>query len=62
VTELDLRHSLIADELVEDMVKTMPKHQGAGSVEDASLARYDYVNFMERFLKPRPQRNRLNGH
>jgi Ca2+-binding EF-hand superfamily protein len=57
VTELDLRHSLIPDELVEEMVRAMPQHDAAAgaaavAVEDADVPRYDYVRFMERFLGP----------
>lgn len=50
VTELDLRHSLIPDELVEELVKTMPAHSGASTQEDRNLPKYDYVTFMERFM------------
>ncbi|KIW09551.1 uncharacterized protein PV09_00424 [Verruconis gallopava] len=50
VTELDLRHSLIPDELVEELVRTMPPHKGAGTEEDRNLPKYDYVTFMERYM------------
>lgn len=50
MTELDLRHSLIPDELVEELVKTMPPHSGSGTQEDRNLPKYDYVTFMERFM------------
>ena len=51
VTELDLRHSLIPDELVEEMIKTMPEHNGGGGAqEDRALPKYDYVTFMEKFM------------
>ena len=48
VTELDLRHSLIPDDLIEDLLKTMPAHQGPDSPEDQNLPKYDYVEFMEK--------------
>ena len=48
VTELDLRHSLIPDELIEDLLKTMPAHQGPDLPEDKDLPKYDYVEFMEK--------------
>ncbi|MCJ1435801.1 hypothetical protein MMC27_005176 [Xylographa pallens] len=48
VTELDLRHSLIPDELIEDLLKTMPAHQGPDLLEDKDLPKYDYVEFMEK--------------
>jgi hypothetical protein len=50
VTELDLRHSLIPDDLVEELVKTMPAHSGTSTQEDRNLPKYDYVTFMERFM------------
>lgn len=47
VTELDLRHSLIPDELVEDLLRSMPEHKGPDLQEDRHLSKYDYVSFME---------------
>ncbi|KAL2053320.1 hypothetical protein ABVK25_006313 [Lepraria finkii] len=48
VTELDLRHSLIPDELVEDLLNSMPQHKGPDLQEDRHLPKYDYVSFMEK--------------
>ena len=48
VTELDLRHSLIPDELVEDLISSMPVHKGPDLLEDRHLPKYDYVSFMEK--------------
>ncbi|KAL8958235.1 MAG: hypothetical protein Q9183_005877, partial [Haloplaca sp. 2 TL-2023] len=47
VTELDLRHSLIPDELVEDLLSSMPQHKGPDLQEDRHLPKYDYISFME---------------
>ncbi|KAL9015856.1 MAG: hypothetical protein Q9185_006771 [Variospora sp. 1 TL-2023] len=47
VTELDLRHSLIPDELVEDLLASMPEHRGPDLQEDRDLPKYDYISFME---------------
>ncbi|KAL8760945.1 MAG: hypothetical protein Q9184_002887 [Pyrenodesmia sp. 2 TL-2023] len=47
VTELDLRHSLIPDELVEDLLSSMPQHRGPDMQEDRHLPKYDYISFME---------------
>lgn len=47
VTELDLRHSLIPEELVEDLLRTMPAHNGPDMQEDRHLSKYDYISFME---------------
>lgn len=47
VTELDLRHSLIPDELVEDLLHSMPEHRGPDMQEDRHLPKYDYISWME---------------
>lgn len=58
VTELDLRHSLIPEELVDEMVKTMPPHSGAvNGEEDSDLAKFDYVSFMSRLMDSPSGRN-----
>lgn len=51
VTELDLRHSLIPDDLIEDLLQTMPKHRGPDLQQDRHLSQYDYVGFMERMTQ-----------
>ncbi|MCJ1256811.1 hypothetical protein MMC24_004635 [Lignoscripta atroalba] len=51
VTELDLRHSLIPDELIEDLIRTMPPHKGPDMQEDRDLPKWDYVEFMERITR-----------
>lgn len=53
MTELDLRHSLIPDELVEELTKTMPEHAGIELQEDRDLPKYDYVKFMEGLIDAR---------
>lgn len=50
VTELDLRHSLIPDELISDLIKSMPEHRGPDLQEDREMPKYDYISFMERFV------------
>ncbi|KAF2404377.1 alpha-actin-like proteinin [Trichodelitschia bisporula] len=50
VTELDLRHSLIPEEVVEEMIATMPTHSGPGTAEDADLPKFDYVTFMQKLM------------
>ncbi|KAL4870335.1 hypothetical protein BDV12DRAFT_166163 [Aspergillus spectabilis] len=50
VTELDLRHSLIPDEIIEHLVKTMPQHSGPDLLEDRELPKYDYISFMEKMM------------
>jgi hypothetical protein len=36
------------------MIQTMPVHTGEGKKEDENLAKYDYANFMQRFMGPAP--------
>ncbi|KKY27199.1 putative alpha-actinin [Phaeomoniella chlamydospora] len=50
VTEMDLRHSLIPDELIEDLIQTMPSHNGPDLAEDRDLPKYDYITFMEKMM------------
>jgi hypothetical protein len=52
VTELDLRHSLIPDELIERLLRTMPEHKGPELLEDRGVPKYNYVNFMEKMMDP----------
>ncbi|KAK2748040.1 hypothetical protein FQN55_004589 [Onygenales sp. PD_40] len=51
VTELDLRHSLIPEELIANLVETMPKHDGPDLLEDRQLEKYDYITFMEKMMQ-----------
>ena len=75
MTEIDLRHSLIPDELVEDLLSSMPQHRGPDLQEDRNLPKYDYISFMEKMTQgdlntsPRPSSNdgasperKVNGH
>ena len=59
VTELDLTHSLIPEEIVEQLVQTMPAHKGPDLQEDRDLPKYDYVSFMERYLHGEKERERV---
>lgn len=54
MTELDLRHSLIPDELVEDLLSSMPAHKGPDLQEDRNLPKYDYISFMEKMTLGEP--------
>jgi Ca2+-binding EF-hand superfamily protein len=63
VTELDLRHSLIPDELVEDLLSSMPEHKGPDLQEDRNLPKYDYISFMEKItLGDSEEQKRVNGN
>ncbi|GAB7323427.1 hypothetical protein MBLNU13_g05881t1 [Cladosporium sp. NU13] len=50
VTELDLTHSLIPEEIVQQLMSSMPAHRGPDLKEDRDLPKYDYVQFMQRYL------------
>ncbi len=59
MTELDLRHSLIPDELIDEMVKSMPKHKGSNLQDDRNVPKYDYISFMQKLMNERATEN---GH
>ena len=48
VTEVDLRHSLVPDEVIEELVGTMPAFRGPDLKEDREVEKFDYVRFMEK--------------
>ncbi|KAI9805097.1 MAG: hypothetical protein M1825_000931 [Sarcosagium campestre] len=49
VTEMDLRHSLVPDEVIDQLTSTMPRHRGPDLQQDRGLAQYDWVSFMDKF-------------
>jgi len=63
VTELDLRHSLVPDEVIEDLLSTMPEHKGPDMQEDRDAAKFDYITYMERYMggKPGKDNGQVNG-
>lgn len=50
VTEMDLRHSLVPDEVIDQLVEMMPAHKGPDMSEDRGLPQYDYISFMEKLI------------
>lgn len=50
VTEMDLRHSLIPDDLIEGLISSMPQHKGPDLEVDRKVPKYDYISFMERMI------------
>jgi Ca2+-binding EF-hand superfamily protein len=62
VTEVDLRHSLIPDELIDDLVRTMPAHTGPDLREDREVSKYDYIQFMEELMGPDEADHVRNGN
>ncbi|EMC96956.1 hypothetical protein BAUCODRAFT_69320 [Baudoinia panamericana UAMH 10762] len=57
VTELDLTHSLIPEDVVQMLVESMPPHRGPDLQEDREVPKYDYVRFMEDFVGSVPRSN-----
>lgn len=54
---MDLRHSLVPDEVIEELVKSMPEHRGPDLQEDRNVPKYDYVSFMEKMMEKKRGRN-----
>ncbi|KAK1751570.1 hypothetical protein QBC47DRAFT_329169, partial [Echria macrotheca] len=50
VTEMDLRHSLVPDEVIEKLVEIIPPHTGPDMQADRGKAQYDYIAFMEKLI------------
>lgn len=50
VTEMDLRHSLVPDEVIDKLIEFMPLHKGPDVKEDRGLPQYDYIEFMDHLI------------
>lgn len=50
VTEMDLRHSLVPDEVIDKLVEIMPPHKGPDMSQDRGQPQYDYISFMEKMI------------
>ena len=50
VTEIDLRHSLVGEEVIARMAEMVPEHTGVEAKEDRGLRKFNYVGFMEGLL------------
>lgn len=50
VTEMDLRHSLVPDEVIEKLVDIIPPHTGPDMAADRGMPQYDYISFMEKLI------------
>lgn len=50
VTELDLRHSLVPDDVIEKLIKVVPLHKGPDLQEDRGMKQYDYISFMDQLI------------
>lgn len=47
VTEMDLRHSLVPDEVIDKLIKVVPLHRGPDLQADRGMPQYDYISFMD---------------
>jgi len=54
VTEMDLRHSLVPDEVIEKLVEIIPIHTGPDMQADRGKPQYDYIAFMEKLISNEP--------
>ncbi|KAI1268542.1 calponin homology domain-containing protein [Xylariaceae sp. FL1019] len=64
VTEMDLRHSLVPDEVIDQLCKLVPPHKGPDMAEDRGIPQYDYISFMEKMMgtdTPTPLQDITNG-
>jgi Ca2+-binding EF-hand superfamily protein len=50
VTEMDLRHSLVPDDVIDKLTKIIPVHEGPDLQQDRGMAQYDYISFMDKLL------------
>lgn len=50
VTEMDLRHSLVPDEVIEKLTAIIPLHKGPDLQEDRGMPQYDYISFMDTLI------------
>jgi Ca2+-binding EF-hand superfamily protein len=50
VTEMDLRHSLVPDDVIDKLTKIVPPHKGPDLQQDRGMPQYDYISFMDKLL------------
>ena len=60
VTEMDLRHSLIPDELIDDLLQSMPEHRGPDLEADRDVPKYDYISFMQGMIGDKEDKAKVN--
>jgi len=58
---MDLRHSLVPDEIIEDLLESMPEHKGPDLQEDRNLPKFDYITYMQRYMGGDKESDRVNG-
>ena len=50
VTEMDLRHSLVPDDVIDRLTEIVPQHKGPDLQQDRGMLQYDYISFMDKLL------------
>jgi Ca2+-binding EF-hand superfamily protein len=50
VTEMDLRHSLVPDDVIDKLTAIIPLHGGPDMAHDRGMPQYDYIAFMEKLI------------
>ncbi|RDL32129.1 Calponin-homology, CH-domain-containing protein [Venustampulla echinocandica] len=50
ITEMDLRHSLVPDDVIEKLTMIVPLHKGPDLQEDRGMPQYNYVSFMDKLI------------
>jgi hypothetical protein len=58
---MDLRHSLIPDDLIEDLLGSMPKHDGPDLLEHRDVPKYDYISFMQKMMDENKEQQSHSG-
>ncbi|OTA91802.1 hypothetical protein M434DRAFT_336696 [Hypoxylon sp. CO27-5] len=61
VTEMDLRHSLVPDDVIEKLCEIVPPHHGPDMAQDRGVPQYDYISFMEKLISGPPRDNGTGG-
>ncbi|KAI0901749.1 calponin homology domain-containing protein [Annulohypoxylon nitens] len=60
ITEMDLRHSLVPDEVIEKLCEIVPEHHGPDTAEDRGMPQYDYISFMKNLMASPQQDGRAS--
>jgi Ca2+-binding EF-hand superfamily protein len=61
VTEMDLRHSLVPDDVIDKLTEIIPRHKGPDLATDRGNPQYDYVAFMEKLISDEKAGQAPNG-
>ncbi|KAI1647564.1 calponin homology domain-containing protein [Daldinia loculata] len=61
VTEMDLRHSLVPDDVIEKLCEIVPHHNGPDMAQDRGVAQFDYISFMEKLISGPERRGSDSG-